>query len=73
MCLVALMTAIWKRLELEQVMLAATRRTVLCKTLIVIMRQRALPNASIAVVRITTRFSAMLIFLPVLGLESIRS
>ena len=36
---------------------------------IAIMRQRALPNASIAVSRKTTRFSAMLIFLSILGLE----
>ena len=46
--------AIWKRSE--QMMLASTGRTVLCQTLIAIMRQRALPNASIAVARIMTRF-----------------
>ena len=44
---------------------ASTGRTVLSQTLILviaIMRQRALPNASIAVSRKTTRFSATLIF-----------
>ena len=54
LCLVALMTAIWKRSE--QTMLASTGRTVLCQTLIAIMRQSALPNASITVARIMTRF-----------------
>ena len=70
LCLVALTTSIWKRSE--QMMLASTGRTVLCQTLILviaIMRQRALPNASIAVSTKTTRFSAMLIFLSILGLE----
>ena len=32
-------------------------------------RQRTLPNTSIMVARMTTRFSAMLIFLSILGLE----
>ena len=52
---------------LELTMLASTGRTALCQALIAMMRHRALANAPIAVARITTRLSAILIFLPTLG------
>ena len=66
LCLVALMTAIWKRSE--QMMLASTGRTVLCQTLIAIMRQRAAKRVDRSG-EDNDEISATLIFLSILGLE----